>query len=147
MAAWVGLLGVVAGALIAFGGQYVMRRVESRERFNTLLLEQFALIIALSEDFRNRVWEERKQVASDVVGKWDLEAYRLAEARLRVLSQSRDLKAALEDLDEAGAGLGDLWRHGPRDDETINNALRVHRDAIERFVALSSQVLRRQATL
>ncbi len=76
MAAWAGLVGVVAGALIAFAGQYVMGRGEKQERFDALLLEQFAVIIALSEDFRNRVWEERNHVASDVVGKWDLEAYR-----------------------------------------------------------------------
>ncbi len=76
MAAWAGLVGVVVGALIAFAGQYVMGRGEKQERFDALLLEQFAVIIALSEDFRNRVWEERNHVASDVVGKWDLEAYR-----------------------------------------------------------------------
>lgn len=72
MAAWVGLAGVVAGALIAFAGQLAMQRRGERDRFDSLLLEQFAMIIAISEDFRNRVWEERNQVASDVVGKWDL---------------------------------------------------------------------------
>jgi hypothetical protein len=72
MTAWVGLAGVIAGAIIAFAGQYVMRRGDKQERFDALLLEQFADIIALSEDFRNRIWEERNQVASDVVSKWDL---------------------------------------------------------------------------
>lgn len=86
-------------------------------------------------------------MASDVVGKWDLEAYRLAEARLRVLSQSPDLKAALEELDDAGARLGNLPRDGPRDEGTIDNASKFHRDAIERFVVLSSQILRHRAFL
>ena len=66
MAAWIGLLGVLAGALIAFGGQYLMRRDERQERNITLLLEQCAVIVALSYDFRNRVWEERNQLANDL---------------------------------------------------------------------------------
>jgi hypothetical protein len=83
----IGLVGAVAGVLIAFGGQYPMRRAERQERCDALLLEQFAQVIALSEDYRNRVREERKQVASDVVDQWIFAAYRLAEARLRVSSQ------------------------------------------------------------
>ena len=87
MAEWIGLAGVVAGAVIAFGGQYLLRRAERQDRNDALLLEQFAIIIALSEDYRNRVWEERNQVANSVVNAWDLGTYRLAEARLRVLSR------------------------------------------------------------
>jgi hypothetical protein len=147
MAAWAGLAGVVAGALIAFAGQYVMRRGEKQERFDALLLEQFAVIIALSEDFRNRVWEERNHVASDVVAKWDLEAYRRAEARLRVLSQSARVKAALEALDDAGAELGGAWRTASGDKTAIDSARAAHRDAIERFVAVSAQVIRHRAVL
>jgi hypothetical protein len=93
------------------------------------------------------VWEERKRVASDVVGKWDLEAYRLAEARLRVLSQSPNLKVALKKLDDAGAGLGEAWRTGSSDEEAIDQAMKVHRVAIERLVAVSSRILRHQAAL
>jgi len=74
MAAWAGLVGVVAGALIAFAGQYVMRRGEKQERFDALLLEQFAVIIALSEDFRNRVWEERNQRRSGQMGSGGIQA-------------------------------------------------------------------------
>jgi hypothetical protein len=79
MDAWVGLVGVVAGAFVAFGGQYLMNKTERQERNTALLLEQCSLIIALSQDYRNRVWEERNQVASDVVGKWDIGTHRLAE--------------------------------------------------------------------
>jgi hypothetical protein len=147
MAAWVGLAGVVAGALIAFTGQYVMRRGERQERFDTLLLEQFAVIIALSEDFWNRVWEERNQVATDVAGKWDLETYRLAEARLRVLSQSPRVKEALEALDDTGAELGGAWRKRSGDEAAIDAALADHRAAIERLVAVSSQIIRHQTGL
>jgi hypothetical protein len=97
------LVGVIAGALTAFGGQYLMRRTERQERYSALLLEQFALIIALSEDFQGRVWEERHQVASDVVGKRDWLTLRLAHARLRVLSHDPKVMAAFRELYDAGA--------------------------------------------
>lgn len=147
MAAWIGLAGVVAGALVALGGQYLLRRTESQERNDTLLLEQFALIIALSEDYRNRVWEERNQVATDVVNAWDLGAYRLAEARLRVLSRGSAVVTALEVLHEAGIQLGKAWRLVPRDTGAVDRAWKAHREAIEQFVMVSSQVLRRQTAL
>ena len=114
MATWVGVVGVLAGALIAFGGQYLMGRSERQERNETLLLEQCALIIALSQDYRNRVWEERHQVASDVVGRWDIGTYRLAEARLQLLSGEPKLLAALEALHKSGVALGRAWRLGSR---------------------------------
>jgi len=147
MAAWIGLVGVVAGALIAFGGQYLTRRSDRQERNDALLLEQFAQVIALSEDYRNRVWEERKQVASDVVGKWDFGTYRLAEARLRVLSQDPKLIAALEALHETGVELGKAWRFTPGDQSAVDNAWKANREAIERFVAVSSQMIQHSATL
>jgi hypothetical protein len=83
-----------------------MRRSEARERSETLLLEQSAVIVALSEDYRNRVWEERAQVASDVVGAWDIGTYRLAEARLRILSRDPEI---LDALDRLHKSLGAPW--------------------------------------
>ena len=71
MYAWVGLAGVIAGAIMTLGGQYVTRRSELHERQKSLLLEQCALLVALSEDYRNRVWEERNAVATGVVAAWD----------------------------------------------------------------------------
>lgn len=101
MDAWIGLAGVVAGAFIAFVGQYMMRRSEMRERSEALLLEQAAVIAALSEDYRNRVWEERSKLAGDVVAAWDMGAYRLAEARLRILSGDHGLLEAMDELRES----------------------------------------------
>ena len=49
MAEWIGLAGVLAGALIAFVGQYLLRRTESQERNDTFVLEQCVLLIALSD--------------------------------------------------------------------------------------------------
>ena len=123
MAEWIGLAGVVAGAVIAFGGQYLLRRAERQDRNDALLLEQFAIIIALSEDYRNRVWEERNQVANSVVNAWDLGTYRLAEARLRVLSRDSAVVAALKVLHEAGTQLGKAWRLGSSDEAAVEQGL------------------------
>lgn len=112
MQAWIGLVGVIAGAVIALSGQYLTRRSEVRERQQTLLLEQCALVTALAEDFRNRVWEERNQVAEGVVARWDLGAYRLAQARLRILCDETGVLSALQVLSEAGGNLGRIWRYG-----------------------------------
>jgi hypothetical protein len=48
----------LAGALLALAGQQWGLRRASRTRAGELLLEQCAQLIALSEDFRNRAWEE-----------------------------------------------------------------------------------------
>jgi hypothetical protein len=142
MATWVGLIGVLAGALIAFGGQFLMRRSERQERNETLLLEQCALIIALSQDYRNRVWEERHQVASDVVSRWDIGTYRLAEARLQLLSREPKLWAALEALHKSGVALGKAWRLGSSDEAGIDSAWAAHRDAVDRFIDVGFQTIR-----
>jgi hypothetical protein len=40
VAEWIGLVGVIAGALIALGGQYLLRSTERKDRNSTLVLEQ-----------------------------------------------------------------------------------------------------------
>lgn len=147
VAAWIGLVGVVAGALIAFGGQYLMRHADRQERSDALLLEQFAQVIALCEDYRNRVWMERLQVAGNVVDKWDFGTYRLAEARVRVLSQDPKLMAALEALLETGLELDKAWRFTSSDEAAVDKAWKANREAIERFVAVSSQMIQHRLTL
>jgi hypothetical protein len=141
MEAWIGLAGVIAGAAIALGGQYLTRRSEQRERLTTVLLEQCATVVALSEDFRNRVWEERNQLAENVVAMWDLAAYRLAEARLRILCRDPDVLAAVEVLRKSGASLGETWRLSPKDEAAVNAALEAHRSALKAFIAVGSGVL------
>src|SRR5450631_2550418 len=110
MSAWIGLVGVVAGAFVALISQYLVRNSEARERKDALLLEQLAVLVALSEDYRNRVWEERAKVATGVVAAWDLGTYRLAEARLRILCQDSNVLSALASLKKTGAELGRSWR-------------------------------------
>jgi hypothetical protein len=145
MEAWVGLAGVVAGALIAFGGQYLSRRSEVRERNSMLLLEQVTVLAALSEDYRNRVWEERNQVASNVVATWDYHAYRLTEARLRILCREPHVLSALQTLDKAGGDLGVAWRLEPRDEGRVQAAWESHRAALDNFITVSSRLMRGMA--
>jgi hypothetical protein len=140
MAVWIGLIGVLAGALIAFGGQYLMRREERHERNTALLLEQSAVIVALSYDYRNRVWEERNQLANDAVANWDVGTYRLAEARLRILAPEPDFVAALTAVRKTGIALGTAWRLSPADEAAIESAWSAHNDAIGQFIAASSKV-------
>jgi hypothetical protein len=142
MAAWVGLVGVIAGALVAFGGQYLMGRSERQERSAAILLEQCAVLIALSEDFRGRVWDERNIPGSDAVGKWDGERYGLAEARLRLLSQEPDFLAALEALRESGKALAQAWDRAASDEAAVDGAWREYRRAITQFVTVGSRLIR-----
>lgn len=145
MQAWIGLVGVLAGAAIALGGQYVTRRSEVRERQESLLLEQCALVVALSEDFRNRVWEERHKVADGVVAHWDLGAYRLAQARLRIMCNEPDVLSALGALSQAGGDLGKLWRLASAGEKNVQEAWEAHRSALNSFIASSSRLLRARA--
>ena len=144
MSAWIGLIGVAAGALVALIGQYLVRNSEARERRDTILLEQLATLVALSEDFRNRVWEERNKVAANVVAAWDLGTFRLAEARLRILCSDKNMLSALASLHDAGGELGRSWRLAPGDETRTQAAWKAHRAAIDQFIDTSSQVFRRQ---
>ena len=144
MGAWIGLVGVVAGALVALVSQYIIRNSEARERRSTLLLEQLAMIIALSEDYRNRVWEERSKVATGVSAAWDIGSYRLAEAKLKILCQDSNLLAALKALNRSGIELGKSWRLSPEDEAQTEAAWKAHKAALEQFIAASSTVFRRQ---
>jgi hypothetical protein len=55
MASWIGLVGALAGASIALLGQYTFKKLERRHGNLALLYEQCAQLVALSEDFRNRL--------------------------------------------------------------------------------------------
>jgi hypothetical protein len=141
MAEWIGLAGVLAGALIALGGQYLLRSTERKDRISTLVLEQSALLIAMSEDFRGRIWAERNEAATGLVEAWDAGAYRLAEARLRLLSPGSAVAAELESLRETGKDLGKAWSLAPGDTAVVDSAWKAYRVAIDRFVAVSSRAL------
>jgi hypothetical protein len=98
MTSWIGLIGVLAGASIALLGQYTFKRLERRHADVALLFEQCAQLVALSNDFRNRLWEERKLGRKNAVAEWNISDHRLAEARIRILCTDVRLISALDRL-------------------------------------------------
>lgn len=128
------LVSVVVGALIAFVGQAVAGRVERRGRIGDLLLDQCAQVVALEEDFRNRLWEERHLDQKDRVAGWDLVGYRLAAARIRLLASRHPMALALDEVRRAGTALGRYWRLGKIDEDEIERLWVAHKNAIEAFV-------------
>jgi hypothetical protein len=139
--AWAGLVGVVAGAILATLGQHVFRRSDARERLGLLLLEQCSLLVALSEDYRNRVWEERKGLGDDAVAQWDLGAYRLAQARLKILCRDAATLDSIVELQQAGIALGRSWRLSRQDVPEVEEAWKRHKVALATFVQVSSKLV------
>ena len=138
MGAWIGLVGVVAGALVALVSQYIIRNSEARERRDALLLKQLAMVIALSEDYRDRIWRERNMIATGVVASWDIGSYRLAEAKLKILCQDSNLLATLVALNRRGGELGTSWSLSPEDESRTEAAWKAHKAALEQFIAAGS---------
>ncbi|MBQ0894645.1 hypothetical protein KBX37_16325 [Micromonospora sp. U56] len=110
--AWVALIAAVSGAGIAILGQHMIRRGESNARLAELMLEQCAQLVSMSEDFRNRVWEERELGLPGRVDGWDLGGFRLAAARLRILCRDQHVLKALDELNSSSKALGAYWRRG-----------------------------------
>jgi hypothetical protein len=139
-----GLLGAAVGAAIAMVGQFVTSRSDRKGRVAELLLEQCARVVALEDDFRNRLWEERHLGQAGRVDGWDLGAYRLASARLRLLTVDQDLLARLQELADAGKSIGRYWRTGERDSDELDRLWRRQRQAIDLFVAASGNIVRQR---
>ena len=100
------------------------------------------MLIALSQDFRNRVWEERKLGLGGQVAQWDLASFRLSEARLRILCRDQDVLAAAAVLRKSGGNLGRLWRLTAHTEDEIEAAWKAHHDALDGFTALAASRLR-----
>jgi hypothetical protein len=64
----------------------------------------------LSDDFRSRIWEEKVLGLEGKVDSWDLGAYRLSAARIKILCDDASLLQALEDLTNSGKRLGGNWQ-------------------------------------
>ena len=142
--AWMGLIGALAGATIAFVGQYAMTRSARRERETALLLEQCAQLIALSEDYRNRIWEERRLGATNVVVSWNLGDYRLAEAKLKLLCSDTRVLQAVEQLRETGVELGKAWRMAAPEAGELDAAWQRNLRSLSDFIQVSSEYLSRK---
>src|SRR3954468_19939806 len=132
MSAWVGLFGGIVGAMLAMLGQWINNRLASRGRFTELLVVQCSQLIALSEDYRNRVWEERSGLSTDAVALWDLAGYRVAEAHLQILSEDNMILSAVGDLKRTGTALGKAWRLRA-DGDVVESAWLAHGRALDGF--------------
>ncbi|WP_194906204.1 hypothetical protein [Catenulispora rubra] len=142
MSAWITLAAAVVGATIALVGQQVTRRSEARRRGGELLLEQCALVVALAHDYTNRLWEEKELGLVGRVDGWDLQADRLAVARLRILSADNRLRQALEELEDAGEELGKYWRGGSSDSGEFDARKLRFKTARAAFEAASASVVK-----
>lgn len=140
MDSWIGLVGVVIGGLIGFVTQRLSesahRTHASRERLEDAVTD----VIALAEDYRNRVWEQRHGLSSDSVASWDLQRSRLARARLLLLAKDQQLLAAEGRLQHSGTELGASVRLHP-DDAGVQVAWQAHREALDQFVVEGRRVL------
>lgn len=144
MTAWITLVAGLAGAMIALAGQqWGMRRVH-RTRTGELLLEQCAQLIALSEDFRNRAWEETVLGQQGRVDAWDLSGHRLAMARVRILCQDSAVHAALTELHESGTAYGGHLRRGDLSETELRALRERNKASIEAFASLSARVVRKR---
>jgi hypothetical protein len=144
MEGWLALLAAVAGAMIALAGQHITRRGEQRSHRAELLVEQCATLLALSGDFRNRVWEERDLGLQDRVGAWDLAGFRLAAAKIAILCTDERLNEGVTELRTAGSDLGHYWRTGSRDDATLDRLSANFSDRIDDVATSCSRVVGRQ---
>ena len=144
MTAWVTLLAGLAGAVIALGGQQWGTYRANRTRAGELLLEQCAQIIALSQDFRNRAWEETVLGQSGRVDGWDLSSHRLAMARVQILCQDPGVLAAVKEMQDSGTAYGGHLRRGDVSEEELRALRERNKIAIEAFASASARVVRRQ---
>ncbi|MGQ5260474.1 hypothetical protein ACTWLT_06915 [Micromonospora sp. ZYX-F-536] len=144
MDVWVTLVAAVAGAAIAILGQYLTKRGEANVRLTELLLEQCSRLVALAEDFRHRVWEERELGLVGRVDGWDLGESRLAQAKVRILCGDQRVLAALEELNSSGKSLGAYWRRGQVEPAELEARYERVKRAIESFTAASATLVRRR---
>jgi hypothetical protein len=142
---WVALIAAVAGAGIAIFGQYVTKQGESKARRAELLLEQCSQLVALSEDFRNRLWEERELGLPGRVDAWELGAFRLSAARLRILCCDQDVLEALDELNSSGKALGAYWRRGNSDAGELDARYERAKTAAEGFITASARLFRQRS--
>jgi len=144
MDAWITLLAGIAGAVIALGGQQWGIWNSSRTRAGELLLEQCAQLIALSEDFRNRAWEETVLGQKGRVDGWDVAAHRLAMARARILCKDSAVLEALAEMEESGKEYGGHLRRGDVSEEELAALRDRNRASINALASASSTVIRRR---
>ncbi len=101
------------------------------------------MLLALNDDFENRLWEERELGLQERVSNWDLTSSRIAKAKLQILSGGSDLDAAVRQLHSAGVELGRYWRKGSPDDAEVDKLIEAHRSARRTVLDASATIGRK----
>jgi|1186.fasta_scaffold281352_2 hypothetical protein len=136
------IVAALAGGLIALAGQFLAGRNEGRRERRRQLLEACATVVSLSEDFRNRVWEERVLGKQGRVDAWDLSRSRLAENQIELLCEDAKVLQALSELRRTGRDLGSYWRRGSIEEEHLDDLYRKLKDARVGFVSAARRLFR-----
>ena len=113
-----------------------------RARGGELLLEHCALLVAMNEDLRNRVWEERVLGQQGRLDDWDLAGTRLATARLRILCTDESVLAALVGMNSAAKDLAAYWRRGNAESTEVDLRYEQLKQTIESFAEASARLIR-----
>jgi hypothetical protein len=140
MEAWIGLVGVFLGGVVALVGQQLSGRSQAKDRNATLLLEQLSTLVALSHDYRNRIWEERNNLSRNAAAKWHLSAYRMAQSRVRILVSDPELLGAVSELERLGIQLGRTWRLRRADSPDVEQAWQDHKKAVDNLTDLGRRL-------
>jgi hypothetical protein len=119
-------------------------RGANRTRAGEVLLEQCAQLITLSEDFRNRAWEETVLGQKGRVDGWDLASHRLALARARILCRDDRYLAALKELEASGGVYGGHLRRGDLSEDELAALRERNIASIEALYAESARVIRQR---
>jgi hypothetical protein len=143
MDALVTLLATLAGAGIAFFSQWIFDRRQRTDRLGKLILKYGALLLAVNEDFENRLWEERVLGLKERVDNWDLASSRRARLNLEILSADPILKQALSRLHSTGVAVGSYWRINRSNDKKLEALLADHQVARKEFQAATSVAVRK----
>lgn len=142
MSAWLTVVATLAGGVIALAGQFIAGRTEGTRERRRQLLEACAVVVSLSEDFRNRVWEERTLGKTGRVDEWDLGRSRMAENQIELLCDDPHVLAALDRLRSTGRDLGSYWRRGAIDEAHLDVLYERIKEARGEFVAAAKRLFR-----
>jgi hypothetical protein len=142
-----GLWAVLIGAAAILSARLITRLLRAVRTPEAALSADRAAIVRLSEDLQRRILDERRGSAgTPEVLAWDASAYRLARLRLRTRDQSKEVMAALVDLDEARASLRTAWQLSKTDPGVfpgdLEAALEAHASAVSEFAEASAILVR-----
>lgn len=146
MEVWAAIVAAIVGGAIALAGQRTARQRDKQTRVAELLLEACGQVVSLSDDYRNRLWEEVELGHAGRVDGWNLLGNQLAVARIRILTDDSNLLSTLEQLTDSGKAMGAYWRRGHVDLIDLQSRREADKLACAEFVAASAVVVRKSLT-